>query len=176
MRKEFAKILRQAFGARLRTAAPGFGEMKLRSDYLGPGERAYADTVGEHIRRWIVLSPSAKDRDEFTVLIGWSTLGRYPELGMIPCADMPSEARTEFAREEYLIRLSMLWSTQDPWWVVRPWKGGSLKALQASMAPITPEEAERRVIPAVDDAIGRLVDIGLPYLDEFARAVGARGV
>jgi hypothetical protein len=85
MRKEYGKVLRQYFSKKMKEKLPEFKEEKIKSMYLWPGERAFSQSFPDSLKCWIVLSPSPKDYDEFTVLIGWSTLGRYPEAVPVAC-------------------------------------------------------------------------------------------
>jgi hypothetical protein len=164
--------LRRAFSARMKQIAPDFRETKVKSACFWPGDRAFGWQVNESVWCWIVLNPSQKGYDEFTVLIGWSARGRYPELSMIPCLDAPTAARREFEKEEYLTRLPFLWSNEDKWWVIREFAASqSVDDLLAGMAPISDEEAERHVMPVVEDAIRKIVEIGLPYLAEYRASV-----
>ena len=128
----------------------------MKSVYFWPGDRAYRWQATDQVHCWIVLSPSKKDYDEFTVLIGWSRQGRYPELSMVPCAEYPTPNRGEFAREEYLTRLPYLWGNEDRWWVVKEFHAPqSVADLEASLQPIPPSEARDAVAPLVKDAISR---------------------
>ncbi|MET0026548.1 MAG: hypothetical protein ABW101_02830 [Candidatus Thiodiazotropha sp.] len=171
MKKEYGKALRQLFARRMKADLPQFRETKVKSLYLFPGERAYLWAVSEQLHCWVVLSPSPKDYDEFTLLIGWSTHGRYPELSCIPSMQSPTADRAEFAKHEYLIRLPMLWTDKGDWWVVRPFKPArSNKDLLAQVAPIAPDEALRQTQPRVDEAIEQLKSHGIPYLQAFVDA------
>lgn len=117
------------------------------------------------------MSPNPKGYDEFTVMIGWSTLGRYPELNVIPSMITPTPDRKAFDQEEYLIRLPQLWTNDDRWWVVKEFDPSfTLEKLEESMAPISTEEAKSSVIPLVNDAIQKIIDMGIPYLTEFVNA------
>ncbi len=170
MRKEFGKVLRESFAAKMKAALPDYVAAKVKSPYLWPGERPFCKRVSDSLWLWIVLSPSQKDYDEFTVLVGWSTLGRYPELSLIPSLVSPTDERAAFAQPEYLTRLAQLWTTQDTWWVVRPFEQSvTTEQLQAWIAPITPEEAEKRVLPQVVEAMRRVTEFAVPYLDRYAR-------
>ncbi len=171
MKKEYAKALRQLFARSMKAELPQFRESKQKSLYRFPGERAYLWAVSDTLHCWVVLSPSPKDYDEFTLLIGWSLHGRYPELSCIPSMQSPTADHAEYAKDEYLIRLPMLWTDKDDWWVVRPFKPArSSKDLLAQMAPITPDEALRQTQPQVDDAMKRLISLGIPYLQAFVDA------
>lgn len=168
MRKEFGKILRDSFSRRMKSTIPDFKEEKVKSIYIGPGERAFCKKLDDSLWCWIVLSPSPKDYDEFTLMVGWSTYGRYPELSVIPSFIQPTPDHAEFSEPEYLIRLPQLWSGGDFWWVIKPFKvAQTIEQLKASMASISKQEAELLVLPQVDLAFDKLIESGLPYLQSF---------
>lgn len=174
MRKEYGKVLRQYFTRQMREKLPEFGEEKVSSGCFWPGQRAFCRPAAGLLKCWIVLSPSPKGDDEFTVLIGWSTLGRYPELTMVPSPQRPSPDRAEFALPEYLVRLPQLWTTEDLWWVVEEFVPAlSVQQMLAKMASLAAAEAEKRVVPRVDEAIAAVREHGLPYLDLLVRSRGA---
>lgn len=176
MRKEYGTVLRRYFSKKMRETLPEFKEEKVQSAYLWPGQRAFGRLVAGSLQCWIVLSPSPKDYDEFTVLIGWSTLGRYPELSVIPSPQSPSPDRAEFSQPEYLTRLPQLWTQRDEWWVIQEFEPAlTVEQMTARMAPIPAPAAEAKVIPRVDDAIGKLIAFGLPYLSEFAQSMEGEG-
>ncbi|MET0065219.1 MAG: hypothetical protein ABW076_02640 [Candidatus Thiodiazotropha sp.] len=168
MKKEYGKALRQLFAKRMQDEWPLFRETKVKTIYLFPGERAFLWVVSEQLYCWVVLSPSPKDYDQFTLLIGWSMLGRYPELNAIPSTRFPSADHEEFTEQEYLIRLPMLWTDKDPWWVVRKFKPArNNQDLLAQVAPIAPQQAIAQVMPRVDEALEKLRSHGIPYLRAF---------
>jgi hypothetical protein len=176
MKKEYGKALRQLFAQSMKAELPQFRESKLKSLYLFPGERAYLWAVSNTLHCWVVLSPSPKDYDEFTLLIGWSKHGRYPELSCIPSMQSPKADRAEFTRDEYLIRLPTLWTDKGDWWVVRPFKPArSSKELLAQVAPIAPDVALRQTQPQVNDAMEKLKSLGIPYLQAFVLAQNPDG-
>lgn len=167
MRKEFGKVLRDYFSTRMHSLAPEYAAEKVKSMYLWPGERAFRRRIDDSLHCWIVLSPSAKDYDEFTVMVGWSNHARYPELSVIPSPVSPAPDHAEFSQPEYLIRLPQLWSGED-YWVIKPFRGPlTIKQLQASILPVTKQEAEALVVPQVDSALSRLMETGLPYLKTY---------
>ena len=169
MRKEYSKALRSLFSSEMKRAISHFEEVKVKSVYCWPGDRAYLWKATEQLHCWIVLSPNHKDYDEFTVLIGWSKQARYPELGMVPCAEYPTPNRDEFEREEYLTRLPYLWGNEDKWWVVQKFNASqTLKELEARLQPISSSEAIEAVAPLVRDAVHMIKDKGLPYLEELS--------
>jgi hypothetical protein len=170
MRKEYGKALRSLFASEMKRTAGHFEEVKVKSIYFWPGDRAYRWQATEQLHCWIVLSPSKKDYDEFTVLIGWSKQARYPEISMVPCAEHPTPNRDEFAREEYFTRLPYLWGKEDKWWVVKEFCASqTLEELEASLQPVPPSEAKEAVAPLVRDAVNKIKEMGIPYLEELFR-------
>ncbi len=170
MRTEYGKALRALFAKQMKQTVPHFEEAKVSSMYFWPGDRAYRWQATGQLHCWIVLSPSKKDYDEFTVLIGWSKRGRYPELDMVPCAEQPTPGQDEFSREEYFTRLPSLWTDEDRWWVVKEFRAPqSVADIEASLKPVSAAEATRTVEPLVRDAISKIQEFGLPYLKELSR-------
>lgn len=166
MRKEFGKALRAFFPKAMKERLPLFREVNVSSIYCGPGERAFCREVSPSLHLWIVLSPSHKDYDMFTILVGWSRRGRYPELRMIPSFRMPDEGHGEFEEAEYLTRLPSLWSRDDNWWVIRkPLQELTIEALMMQMETVPLEEAQRLVVPLVDDAVQAIERYALPYFE-----------
>lgn len=82
MRKEDGKALREAFAREMRARLPEFEPLSTASKYLFPGERVDHRRPLDSVLCIVILVPSRKDTDEFTVEIGWSKRGRFPELGM----------------------------------------------------------------------------------------------
>lgn len=172
MRKEYSQALRKLFSKRMKEEFPQFLETKVPSTYFRPGDRAYRWSVTGRLQCWIVLSPSNKDYDEFNILIGWSKLGRYPELSMVPCAELPSPERREFEHDEYLTRLPYLWTDRDVWWAVKKYQPAqSVADLKASLEPVSATEAHDQVQPRVEEAIRKLSEYGVSYLKELCHAL-----
>ncbi len=172
MRKEYGKALRKLFAEQMRETMPQFEAVKVQSMYFWPGDRAFRWAAGRNLTFWIVLSPDKKGREEFTLLVGWSRRGRYPELSVIPCPEGPSPERKEFASQEYLTRLPSLWTDRDVWWVVERLRvPRSISELQASLKPISAEAATAAVAPRVREAIAELQEHALPYFEELRSAV-----
>jgi hypothetical protein len=118
------------------------------------------------------LCPDRKGREAFTVEIGWSKLGRFPELSMRPSFDTPSLRRNEFELDEYVCRLGMLVSGGDYRWELEGLENpDSLEAymvyLQRKVNPVSPQQAIRVVRPHVKDAMEKLLLHGIPYLEEL---------
>ncbi|RRR70640.1 MAG: hypothetical protein EI684_13025 [Candidatus Viridilinea halotolerans] len=176
MRKEFSKALRTSFSKKMQTLVPQFHPEKVTSSYCWPGERAFCNRIDESLCCWIVLSPSPKDYDEFTLLLGWSIYGKYPETGVVPLLNLPTPDHKEFAQPEYLMRLPQLWTESDPWWVIKPFTVALTSAqLQASLTPLTQAETEVLVLPQVEAAFGKLLEVGLPYLAKYVAFRGGAG-
>lgn len=167
MRKEYTKALRKAFDAQMAAVIPDFAVTKPQSKFAFPGERYYCRSIGDKLRLWIALVPNPK-AEEFTVEVGWSRLGRFPELPARPPAFVPTVERVEFSRDEYFTRLACLWSKDDYWWSIESFDFCDIMgAISQRASPVTPEAARQKVAPMVEDAIAKLRVYGLPYLDEF---------
>lgn len=175
MRKEYGNALRREFTAQMKVKLPQFHPVKISSIYVWPGERAFRWIPVEPIHLWILLCPDQKGREAFTVEIGWSRLGRFPELGMRPSFELPSSRRDEFKVDEYVCRLGVQAAGDDYWWELESLEG--LDSQEAYMAylrrqanPISPQEATGAVRAHVGDAMEKLLLHGVPYLDEFRRS------
>jgi hypothetical protein len=123
VRKEYGKALREQFAARMKQQLPQFQPVTVKH----PSSTKYAWWTGERVFRWIakdsvhcfiILVPTPKGADEFTVEVGWSTLGRYPELTQRP-GDVPTLEREEFGKPEFTCRLSWLIPGLADWWSAR---------------------------------------------------------
>jgi hypothetical protein len=166
MRKEYGKALRDEFWKGMKQRFPQFKEVQIDSSYFFPGDRAFRWIPCEPVHCWIILHPSKKDYDWFNVLVGWSRLARYPELSMVPCLEPPTPELLEPTQAEYLTRLPYFWNEgQDPWWEIRKSEiPASLEDLMKSLAPISAGEAKDAVKPLVNDALDRIAEYAIPYL------------
>lgn len=177
MRKELGKVLRSTFKSKMGVMLPQFREEKVKSEYFFPGDRAFRHQVGTELALWIVLCPSNKGLDEFTVMVGWSRLARYPELSMVPCILLPSQDRREFEAQEYMTRLPFIMGRGDEWWVIKSFGFSTLAELLASLEVIPEEKAKDMVMPKVEDAVASIVEFGEPYLAALVEwASSKRGV
>lgn len=183
MRKEYGKVLRKDFGAMLKEIAPEFKEWNFK-DSLLPGQRVYQWEVKDNIYCYIILLPSPKGGNNFTIELGWSKLGRFPELSCRPSTQFPSSTHDEFELPEYICRLGMLSEGNHDWWKIEEsgWdivkRGGVFNELVAhqmiieSLKPLSAEEAEARVLPKLEAAMKMLADYGIPYLRKYAEQIG----
>jgi len=147
---------------------PQFKPAKVKSQYLWPGERAFLWMPKESVHIYVVLSPSLKGNDEFSVDIGWSLLGRFPEVAR--GVGMPADDGSEFDKEEFTCRITSLYSTEDEFWKFYDEQllvDDPVQLMLSQAQPITKEQAEEEVIPKVQDAIDKLVKHGIPYLNKF---------
>jgi hypothetical protein len=178
MRKEYGKELRTLFPKRLREVAPEFEPARVSSTYLFAGERAFRWVPFEPVHCWIILSPSAKGHQAFTVEVGWSVYARFPELGMRPTPLPSLDAATAYPREECVVRVKELRTDQDQFWhlpdpaVENP---GDMQALIRSLEPLPADDARAAVAPLVEEAISATVEHGLPYLKRFVEWYSSHG-
>jgi hypothetical protein len=166
MRSEIGKLLRQEFGSRMRAETPEFAEQKPKAPCYWPGERVFVRNVGASMPQLLILSPHGKGHDSFTVEIGWSRLGRLPEL-----STRPSIPRDEppFGLAEYLTRLGSL---DEPLWdflpIGAPLPFHDLQALNEALAkqgePIDKVQVQREIAAHLDRVFNALRRVGIPFL------------
>lgn len=166
MRKEYGNALREIFTEGFHRVCPFFALVKKPSILaVVPGERAYRWAFTERQHMWVVLVPDQK-REAFTIELGWSRLGRFPQLTMRPSFARPKEAGSE---DEYLCRLGELSRGQDWWWVIEELplnfsQEQFMAYIMAQTKPISPETARSRVSPLVNEAVSEFERFGLPFL------------
>jgi hypothetical protein len=176
MRKEYGKVLRERFSALMKQHLPQFQPTKYPAHpYVWPGDRIFRWIPREPLHCFIILVPDKKGYDDFTLEIGWSTLGRYPEVAR--GIALPTPERTEFEESEFLCRLPRLvFSLLDDGWGVsinswnRYTEYSAEEHVHAALAPLSVEEARAAMIPAVEEAMKLLLSHGMPYLEEFVKS------
>lgn len=99
----------------LRSELPQVKKYSGQTEYLWPHHFPLVCDVGV---TWvfIVVNISPKGLDEFTLIVGWSDLQRYPEVLPIACG-LPSESQEEFMKDEFMARIGHLWGS-DYWWIL----------------------------------------------------------
>lgn len=180
MRKELSKALKEAFTQAMAAELPRFRETPIRSMYLNPGERVFSWEAAGAANLFVILVPHPKGPDQFTIELGWSVLGRFPELSMRPSLRLPKRGE-EFQESEYVCRLGEVAGGSDRWWslakapVPAPTVAGALAALRERIAPLPAAEARALVQPAVADAVALLERNGVPYLEAWLEQSGKAG-
>ncbi|MES9859773.1 MAG: hypothetical protein ABW157_18280 [Candidatus Thiodiazotropha sp. LLP2] len=165
MRKEYGKALRSLFGQKILKTLPEFSPVKVSGIYFIPGNRAFEKKLTNGESHWINLNIDPKF-ERFTVEIGWSALGRWPELSMCPSPIRPDH-NIEFAEQEYITRLPFLWTTDDYWFEIEAFNpNGDLESLMRQMAPIDSDKANERVEPIVEECVATIVEYANPYFEE----------
>ena len=168
MKKELNKALRDLFDRGMAARLPQFKQVKVESAYFWPGNRAYRWDSRPGLTAWVVLNPNPSGQDQFTVMVGWSTMDRYPELSMQPNLRRPEPDHAEFEELEYLTRLPFLWTQEDRWWIVRDLTKPNLESLMESIRALPSAEALALVEPHANDALDKLEQLALPYLQARA--------
>jgi len=175
MRKEYGKALRAHFTRRMKEALPQFAPARITSVYLNRGERVFCWRASESVFGWIILSPSATGHQAFTVEVGWSSLGRFPELSMRPSVMGAAEVDLMSPPAEGALRVGTVSGNRERWWQLPDpalENPGSLTALAASLDPLTSSAAQAAVAPHVEDAMAELVDHAVPFLESLIAAIG----
>lgn len=182
MRQEYGKALRTLFAEGMSQRFADWQPQTAGPPWYWPGERLYACRQAD---AWwvVVLEPDLKDHDAFSLSVGWSRLGRAPQLSMRPSMEAPLSLQA-MRRDEYLCPLPLLIPQRPrlhghpvPWLVdPRSASRDPLDELAAFMdrqrnRPST-EEARALLAPLVADALDALQRWGIPYLEELLSQPG----
>jgi len=172
MRKEYRRAVREAFAARVIELCPGFNPVKVSSPLLHSGESIFRWMPCDRLKTFVILVPSPTGHQAFTLEIGWSTAGRFPELSVRPSLVLAAEDPLPIHVEEGIVRIGDLNDRRDMWWHLPDPamdSPGDLEALKSSLEPVSVEEAAETVRPKVDEALDVLVGVGIPFLRVVAR-------
>ena len=163
MRKEFGKPTRDLFFGRLKEIAPDF--VKSSEHDIKGFTWTVARRIGD-LRQAITFQRHKYD-DAFTVEISWSCLHDNPVEAKF---GEPSDA---FTPRGLRFRLGRFWEPQkDVWWyVAEPQFGLGLSHLLKTFVPAP--DPEQAIHAAVADAMNRIEQHALPYLDRVAQAMSA---
>lgn len=176
MRTEVGKLLRRMFEDRLRKVFPDFILQKAGAPYFWPGERVFVQNAGGSNRNVVILSPHPNGSDSFTVEIGWSRLGRTPELSARPSVVKSTDSPFELA--EFVTRLGCL---EEPRWeflqigapISNVDPSELVNALTKQCEPIDKAEIEREIASRLDTVFSALQRVGIPFLSS---AINDKGV
>jgi hypothetical protein len=172
MRKELSKALRAEFTAAMASRLPQFVPIKVTSRYAWPGSRIFRWVFDPSLHFFVELFLDHKGDDAFGVEVGWSRLGRYPEVPVRP------GWLEDAAKAEHWVRLSSFYSNVGGMWSLEASEGApgavgqgarSLE-LAAGRPPIPLEQALARVGPRVVDVMEKLATYALPYFEEVSRS------
>lgn len=172
MRKEYGKTLRSLFQKAMKTVAPDFLPTTVNSPYFAPGDLAFARRLDNGSSLWINLSPNKSGYEKFTVELGWSKAGRWPQLTTYPSPVRPENTK-EYELEEYITRLAFLWGNRDLWFEIEPFglsktRQELMANLKQQMEPISTDLAILKVEPVIDECMEKLKQYGLPYLEAWS--------
>ena len=113
---------------------------------------------------------SSKGYNDFSVELGWSRFGRYPNLGSRPC--IAANAHVETIEDaEFMCNLSSVACGPAAWHAPSKLEPGMSETERltaqsaAQLAALSPEEAESIVQPLVAEALSVLELHGLAFLE-----------
>jgi hypothetical protein len=181
MGKTFNESVRKQFASAIATVAPQFKPMRAPAEYAWAGERAFVWDAKRGIRCWVSLVTSPKGYNEFFVEIGWSTLGRYPELLSRPTLAGMESATDVLKYSEMMCRLSSVGDTPGSWrYLPAGFDQAALEdqlRLEVEAALVQLEAAEAQVVvkPLVDQSINSLLRFGIPFLERSVQQLQATG-
>jgi len=158
MKKPFLKEVGSAFADKLGTAFPILAE---KTEYIFPGEKVFiVPTNSPSLAGYFVITPDHHGRNRFSLDIGWSTLGRFPQLPRRPYGTA-TESRLEFKLDEFTCRLSTIWGEADFWW-----QEGVIGDCITGSGPIE----------LASHATGQIMTHGVSYLECFFSSRGLHRV
>jgi hypothetical protein len=161
MRKEYRQALRAELLQLMSTKLPAFGMVK---GWI-PGEIPFEKQAPDNVTRvYITIVPDVRGGERFTVELGWSTKGRFPDPGSRP-SGFPTSERLEFSRDEFICRLEEILRGKDEWWVIE--KPDAFKSMMNVGKKLSSAEATKRIKPFIDDAVEKIVGYGVSYLNEY---------
>jgi len=184
MKRSIRKKLVETFDERIPEECSSFERVPRKEQPRGGG--LYVRR-GEHMSVFVLLQPH-DSKEEFTIELAGSKEGRFP-WSMIGDGFAWHEADDSNAVcdaapcSTFRIRLSLLWPPYDDyWWRVSSFRMPDASDFDAVNAYIFNESATDAIQPdllgtAVEDAIKKLKQFGLPYIDAVeaaARAYGTR--
>lgn len=150
MQKKYSNQFKKYVPYFMNQYLPDFQIWQGDTIYLWPGEKAFYKKASESLYLFIIFVPDKKGDNSFTIEVGWSKKSRFPELEMRPCPFPDfSEAHEE---EEFATRLTSIEGKPDLW---------------RKFSPTV--DAGEAVIIAVENAVKKTVDIGVPYLEEVSK-------
>jgi hypothetical protein len=171
MRKELRAAVRKEFAAAMARRLPQFVPLTVKSRFAWPGSRIYEWAYNPSIHFFVELFFDPKGYDCFGVDLGWSTLGRFPEIAA------RTGYREDTGKAQEWLRLPLLYSNFGGMWSLEAadeepgaiGQGGGSVLLAAGLPAIPIEQALTRVGPRVGDAVEKLVVYALPYCEEVSR-------
>ena len=168
MRKEYGQAVRELFAEGMAAAFATWTAVDVPRTHYWSGERAYVEDPGAETWGVVILAPNPKEHDAFDLELGWSRLGRVPQLSVRPSPDEPGGVAVA-TREEYLCRLSQLVPDRPDGWVIDPRTlsldpSDIMAALTDRETPLSKEKARETVRPIMAEALDALTHHGLPWL------------
>jgi hypothetical protein len=173
MRKEYSKAIKVEISNLIMTKFPEFRQIKC-SDSLFPGQLVFQWDVNKNLACFLILLPSQKGVDEFTIEMGWSKFGRFPELRSRPSILTPDE--NSYSNAEAIFRLTALSRGKDFWWKVGNQSDlimtDPIKAILESSRKISYEEASSTVKNSIQESMSEFIQFGIPFLIKYLRHNG----
>ena len=165
--------MEKLFAEGLARRLPGFEPVKVDAPVVFGGVRVWRwNPVGDFVG-FVLLVPNPTGHQTFTIEIGWSGAGRFPEIGMRPSIILGPDDPSPVDVAEGVVRLGDLASRSDLWWslpdpaVEQP---GSLSALMKSTERVPAKVAAEVAEGPVTEALALLELHGIAFLEEVAAA------
>jgi hypothetical protein len=161
MRGDLGKHVRKSFEKKLIARFPQFELVK--GEKVSAGSRVFVWRMGPELSAYLALSTfNLAGNDAFDIRLAWTRKGRWPAYIQAD-PDEPEDGEVHFP-------LHQLWNERRP---LDLWQIGPDWELEAPRLPL--DDLVPRAEEAIDDALRRFAEFGLPCLAKVAAAArGAR--
>ena len=166
-------MLKKRFTEGLLKRDPDFAAIKPDSRYVSPADVVFSKLGRPDGVVLFVILVIDDNREAFAVEVGWSTIGRFPELPCRPSGG-PAQDSSEFTLSEFVCRLGDLSPDSPREWLIQPdvsVETDFLRFVKSATEPVPAEQAATLVTPQVDNAIEQLDEVGFAYLNEYLRSL-----
>ena len=163
MKKQYRRALLEYFARKIKTDFTDYETIALNKRHEYEHCIAFAKRLEGDARSVIYVCPSPKGDEEFSVVIGWSKLGRFPG---VFATSITFFDESYFERDERLLIISKADGFQGPdvWRMESVWERPQHVMEGRKLAL---DEARSVVEPLAKDAYQRLLNVGSPVLSAF---------
>lgn len=166
MRKPYRQELIRQFTVLVKNIDPSFEPFEGKSLHLFPSHFVLVSRRSESV--WLLLEVfiNPNGLQSFTILFGWSTKGRFPEVLDIKFLDTEAK-RERFREKEYRQRIGVFLG-QDKWWFFEG-ESGETDLLPRTMSRAEADAVVSGALKEVEPIIRNQV---MPYLWDFCAENG----
>jgi hypothetical protein len=167
MKKPREGMVRQRFSKKVGELLPQFERASFGEHW--PDLLCYRWKIDQGFTCYVTLRIHERD-DRFDLLLAWLLTDREPIYAT------PGAPDSEPNRDGLSIDLNLLWSHHAIAWKVKYMPPAeelsAWLARNPAFGDVTQNQEAQRIFPRVDDAVGRVIEYGYPYLRSIAHRYG----